>query len=81
MREIILQSDGKGGHPISEVTGYSIPSIHRLERAGQFPARVQLGAAKVGWIRQDVEAWLAARVRGPLPKRQALGAAARGKAA
>ncbi|MEW6490550.1 MAG: AlpA family phage regulatory protein [Thermodesulfobacteriota bacterium] len=67
---IILQSRGNR-HPISEVTGYSVQSIHRLERQGRFPQRLQLGPGRVGWLESDVKAWLESRARGCLPAPQA----------
>ena len=33
---------------------YSNQHIDRLERKGQFPLRVQLGACRVGWIEAEV---------------------------
>ncbi|MBI5444669.1 MAG: AlpA family phage regulatory protein [Deltaproteobacteria bacterium] len=70
--EIILQSsgrnpDGSYRHPICEVTGFSRQSIHRLERQGRFPARLQLGPGRVGWLRSSVTRWQEERQRGPLP--------------
>jgi prophage regulatory protein len=38
--------------------------IRRLEEAGLFPKRVQLGANRVGWVRAEVEAWIDARMGG-----------------
>lgn len=37
--------------------------IARLEAAGTFPKRVQLGQCRVGWIEQDVLDWLAGRIK------------------
>lgn len=37
---------------------YSPAHIARLEAAGQFPKRVRLGAARVGWVEEEVEDWL-----------------------
>lgn len=45
-------------------TGYSRPSIYRLERAGRFPKRVKLGegyGGKVGFWADEVATWLATR--------------------
>ncbi|MBI5018418.1 MAG: AlpA family phage regulatory protein [Deltaproteobacteria bacterium] len=68
IRQIILQSDGRGRHPITEVTGYSIQSIHRLERQGKFPTRIQLsGGGKVGWYADEIATYQEQRARGPLP--------------
>jgi prophage regulatory protein len=63
---IILQSN-RGRHPICDVTGYSLQSIHRLERQGKFPARLQLGPGRVGWLASSIKAWQDSRTRGPLP--------------
>lgn len=41
---------------------YSMQHIARLEAAGQFPKRVRLGANRVGWIEQEVMAWLEERI-------------------
>lgn len=66
---IILQSKGNR-HPISEVTGYSVQSIHRLERQGKFPQRLQLGPGRVGWLESAVTDWQEQRARGCLPAPQ-----------
>lgn len=44
-------------------TGLSGRTIDRLEAAGQFPSRRQLSARAVGWIEEEVTAWVAARRR------------------
>jgi prophage regulatory protein len=41
---------------------YSPAHIDRLEKAGRFPKRVRLGAARVGWIEKEVLDWLALRI-------------------
>lgn len=41
---------------------YSRVHIGRLEAQGDFPRRVPLGPARVGWVEEEVDAWLAARV-------------------
>lgn len=43
-------------------TGYSAPTIDRLEKAGQFPKRVQLGPNSVGWLEHEIDAWIESRV-------------------
>jgi prophage regulatory protein len=40
---------------------YSPAHIDRLEKAGKFPKRVQLGPCRVGWIENEVLDWLQAR--------------------
>lgn len=41
-------------------------TIWRRERAGDFPLRVRLGPASVGWVAEEIEAWIASRPRGTL---------------
>jgi prophage regulatory protein len=57
-------------------TGLSDSGIWRLEKRGDFPARVLLspGGIAVGWYLQEVKNWCASRPRAsgprpPLPKR------------
>ena len=42
---------------------YSPAHIDRLEKAGRFPKRVQLGPGRVGWVESEVLAWLEERIR------------------
>jgi prophage regulatory protein len=46
-------------------TIYGIPYSHqhiaRLEKAGKFPRRMQLGQCRVAWYCSAVEAWIASR--------------------
>jgi prophage regulatory protein len=49
---------------VEDRTGYSYTTIWRLERAGKFPARIQLGPAAIGWFEDEVDAWVKSRVRG-----------------
>lgn len=48
-------------------TGMSIATINRRELAGEFPRRIQLGPNLVGWLEEEVDAWLKSRPRGPIP--------------
>lgn len=43
-------------------TGISREQWWRLERAGKAPVRVQLGPNSVGWLRNEIDAWLTERV-------------------
>ncbi|MCW5716916.1 MAG: AlpA family phage regulatory protein [Bauldia sp.] len=52
--------DKKG---LKGVVPYSPQHIARLEKAGQFPRRVKLGANRVGWFEHEVVAWLRDRPR------------------
>ncbi|KAB0670595.1 AlpA family phage regulatory protein [Oryzomonas sagensis] len=41
------------------IVGQSRSNIYRLEAAGLFPHRRKIGKRAVGWLRSEVEAWLA----------------------
>ena len=41
---------------------YSFQHIARLEKAGQFPMRIQLGQCRVAWCYGEVCDWIAERV-------------------
>ena len=41
---------------------YSFAHIARLEVAGQFPKRVRLGACRVAWVVEEIEAWIEAKI-------------------
>ena len=43
---------------VQEMTGLSRTSIWRLERKGEFPARVPLTAGSVGWRYSEVNSWI-----------------------
>jgi prophage regulatory protein len=45
-------------------TGLSKPTRWRLEQAGDFPARVPLGANSTGWLEHQVEEWISRRAEG-----------------
>lgn len=37
--------------------------VDRQEKAGRFPARVKIGPNSVGWVEEEVDAWLHERVQ------------------
>lgn len=47
---------------VRELVLYSPQHIARLEKAGSFPKRVQLGPNRVGWVEDEVLDWLQARI-------------------
>jgi prophage regulatory protein len=47
---------------VRETVLYSPAHIARLEAAGRFPKRVRLGAGRVGWVDEEVQNWLKARI-------------------
>jgi len=44
-------------------TGLSRSEVYRREKLGEFPRRVSLGARSVGWLAEEVDAWIMERVR------------------
>ena len=38
--------------------------VLRLEKAGKFPRRIQIGARRVGWLYTEIESWVAAKIDG-----------------
>lgn len=45
-------------------TTLSRSGIYALMKAGLFPRPLRLGARAIGWRREDIEAWIAARPKG-----------------
>jgi len=43
---------------VAAAIAYSPNHIRRLEKAGKFPKRVQIGDNRVGWVRAEVEQWI-----------------------
>lgn len=43
---------------VQELTGLSRTTIWRLERNGEFPARVQLSSTRIGWRFSEVQDWI-----------------------
>jgi prophage regulatory protein len=43
---------------VYETIPYSMNHIRRLEKAGLFPKRVQIGSNRVGWVRAEVDQWI-----------------------
>lgn len=46
-----------------ELIGLSCATQWRMEKAGDFPARIKLGKGSVGWHLTEVEEWLRNRER------------------
>lgn len=47
---------------VKEMVLYSPQHIARLEKAGKFPRRVQIGPNRVGWVEDEVRDWLQMRL-------------------
>lgn len=46
---------------VIQLTGLSRMTIFRLELAGEFPQRRQLGKNSVAWLESDLEEWAGSR--------------------
>ena len=49
---------------VCELTSCSRSTIDRLEKAGEFPQRVRLSHASVGWYLAEILQWIESRPRG-----------------
>lgn len=47
---------------VQETTGLSRTALYRLIAAKDFPAQVRLSTNTVGWLRSEVDVWIASRV-------------------
>jgi prophage regulatory protein len=47
---------------VETITGLSRSTIYARMNAGAFPAAIRLGGRSVGWIADEIEAWIASRV-------------------
>jgi prophage regulatory protein len=47
---------------LKELVLYSPQHVARLEKAGTFPKRVQLGPNRVGWVESEILDWLNIRL-------------------
>lgn len=52
---------------VREKVLYSPAHVARLEAAGKFPKRVQLGPSRVGWLEQEIDDWLNERIKKRAP--------------
>ena len=43
---------------VQAIVPYSVSHLWRLERAGEFPKRVQIGANRVGWVADEIDQWV-----------------------
>jgi len=51
---------------VAAMVPYSRMHVHRLEAAGKFPERVQLGPNRVAWRESEVLTWMDGLKRGVL---------------
>ena len=48
---------------VREKTGLSRATVYRRIRAGTFPIPLDLGNGRLGWIDEEIDAWVAERPR------------------
>lgn len=48
---------------VCQVTGLCRSMVYQLEAERRFPSRIKLGLRAVGWIEEEVQAWLISRVQ------------------
>ena len=58
--EIVMRILSK--RQLKEMVLYSPQHVARLEKAGKFPKRIQLGPNRVGWVESEVLDWLQQRL-------------------
>ena len=58
--EIVMRILSK--RQLKEMVLYSPQHVARLEKAGKFPKRIQLGLNRVGWVEEEVLDWLQERL-------------------
>lgn len=51
---------------VMALTRLSRVTIWRMEKAGQFPKRLQISRNSVGWLESEIHSWIADKHRGPL---------------
>jgi prophage regulatory protein len=47
---------------VQTITGLSRSTIYARMGAGTFPSPIRLGARSVGWLAEEIEAWIAERI-------------------
>ena len=47
---------------VAPIVGCSRMTIARMEKTGTFPLRIRIGNGSVGWLKHEVEEWLAQRM-------------------
>ena len=52
---------------VEELTTLSRVTIYRLRRMGKFPAPLVLSKQKRGWLKAEIEEWIATRERAFVP--------------
>jgi len=50
-------------------TGLKKTTLYELQKEGSFPMRIQITSNSVGWIEEEVNAWIAGRMAASKPLR------------
>jgi prophage regulatory protein len=50
-------------------TGLKKTKLYELQKRGSFPMRIQITSNSVGWIEEEVNVWIGARVAASKPLR------------
>ena len=54
---------------VMQQTGLRKTTLYELQKEGSFPMRIQVTSNSVGWIEEEVNAWIAGRVAASKPLR------------
>jgi len=52
---------------VCQVTGFCRSMIYQMEAELRFPKRVKIGARAVGWLEDEVHAWLSRKIAASRP--------------
>lgn len=47
---------------VTRTVGLARATVYRMMQRGEFPASVPLSGCAVGWLRSEIESWIASRV-------------------
>lgn len=47
---------------VEQATGYSIATLYRKAKQGDFPKPVKLGERASGWLQSEVQTWIDERI-------------------
>ncbi len=48
---------------VKHASGYGRTAIYQKIKAGEFPKPYALGARAVGWLADDIDAWIESRIK------------------
>ena len=51
----------KSRRQAAEQCGISVPTLKRLENLGRFPVKVQISDNRIGYITEELDAWIEER--------------------